>query len=144
MTRSVSRSIVIEAPADKVFALLANPQRHPDFDGSDSVKANIKGPTQLAKGAKFGMRMRIKLPYVITNEVVEYEQDRLIAWQHFGKHIWRYELAPATGGGTEVTESFDWEHARSPKFLEKRDYPAKNAVSMEKTLVRLKELAERS
>ena len=143
MTRSVSRSIVIDAPADKVFALLSNPRRHPDFDGSDSVKANIKGPTQLAKGEKFGMRMRIKLPYVITNEVVEYEQDRLIAWRHFGKHIWRYELAPE-GAGTKVTESFDWAGARSPSFIEKRDYPAKNAVSMEKTLVRLKELVEKS
>lgn len=143
MTRSVSRSVVIDAPADKVFALLSNPRRHPDFDGSDSVKANIKGPTQLAKGEKFGMRMRVGLPYVITNEVVEFEQDRLIAWRHFGKHIWRYELEPVDGG-TQVTESFDWTHARSPSFIEKRHYPEKNAVNMEKTLVRLKELAETS
>ena len=141
MTRSVSRSVLINAPADKIFAVLSDARRHPDFDGSGSVKASIKAPDTLSMGAKFGMRMRIGLPYVITNEVVEYQQDALIAWQHFAKNIWRYELTPE-GAGTQVTETFDWGNSRSPAFIERMKYPTKNAVSMEKTLVRLKALME--
>lgn len=141
MTRSVSSSVLINAPADKIFAVLSDARRHPDFDGSGSVKASMKAPDTLSMGAKFGMRMRIGVPYVITNEVVEFQQDTVIAWQHFGKHIWRYELTPE-GVGTRVTESFDWGSSRSPAFIEKMKYPAKNAVSMEKTLVRLKALLE--
>ncbi len=143
MTRSVSRSVLVDAPAEKVFALLSDPRRHADFDGSGSVKASIKGPEKLALGDRFGMRMRIGLPYTITSEVVEFEQDRLIGWRHVGHHIWRYELQPE-GAGTRVTETFDWSTARVPAAMELLKYPAKNAVSIEKTLERLKRLAETS
>ena len=143
MTRSVSRSVVVDAPADQVFALLSDPRRHADFDGSGSVKANIKGPTCLALGDRFGMRMRLGIPYTITNEVVEFEQDRLIGWRHVGHHVWRYELE-SEGTGTKVTETFDWSTSRSPAAMEKLKYPQKNAVSIEKTLERLKRLAETS
>ena len=142
MTRSVSRSVTIAVPPDQVFAVLSDPRRHADFDGSGSVKANIKGPTTLTKGARFGMRMRLGIPYTITSEVVEFEQDRLIAWRHIGHHVWRYELEIAAGGGTTVTESFDWSDARSPKAIELAKYPAKNATNIEKTLERLKTLLE--
>lgn len=141
MTRSVSRSVLIDAPASSVFAVLADPRRHPDFDGSGSVKATIKGPERLAKGDRFGMRMRLGIPYAITNEVVEFEQDQLIGWRHLGHHVWRYELAPE-GSSTRVTETFDWSTSRAPKVLELISYPAKNAVNIEKSLVRLKGLLE--
>lgn len=147
MTRSVSRTVVIDAPADQIFALLADPRRHPDFDGSGTVKGQLKAPPTLSKGARFGMSMRVVVPYTITNEVVEFEQDRLIAWRHFGHHVWRYELEPLDdkdGGGTRVTETFDWSGARSPRFIELMGYPKKNADSMDKTLVRLKSLVEAS
>jgi hypothetical protein len=71
-------------------------------------------PEPLRLGTKFGMNMKIGVPYLITNTVVEYEQDRLIAWRHWGRHRWRYELEPVEGG-TEVTESFDWSTALCPR-----------------------------
>ena len=52
------------------------------------------------------------VPYLTKNTVVEYDEDRLIAWRHLGKHRWRYELEPVEGG-TKVTETFDWSTARS-------------------------------
>ncbi len=143
MTRSVSRSVVIDAPADQIFAVLADPRRHADFDGSGSVKSAIKGPEQLTLGDRFGMKMKLGIPYVITNEIVEFTQDRLIGWRHLGHHIWRYELEPA-GTSTKVTETFDWSNARSPKALELLKYPAKNAASLDKTLARLKTLLEKA
>jgi uncharacterized protein YndB with AHSA1/START domain len=141
MTRSVSRSTVIAAPPVRVFALLSDPRRHRDFDGSGTVKGRLRGPQSLSLGARFGMRMRLGVPYVISNEVVEFEPDRRIAWRHLGHHVWRYELEP-TDGGTRVTETFDWANARSPQALELLKVPARNAKSIEQTLPRLKALAE--
>jgi uncharacterized protein YndB with AHSA1/START domain len=139
MSRSVSRSVTVSAPPDEVFALLADPRRHPELDGSGTVKGRIRGPERLSDGARFGMRMRFLVPYVITNTVVEFEEGRRIAWRHFGHHVWRYQLEPASGGGTVVTETFDWAPARSPKALELAGIPARNTRSIEKTLAKLQE-----
>jgi uncharacterized protein YndB with AHSA1/START domain len=141
MIRSLSRSTVIAAQPARVFALLSDPRRHPEFDGSGTVKGKLHGPASLSLGARFGMRMRLGVPYVISNEVVEFEPDRRIAWRHLGHHVWRYELEPVDGG-TRVTETFDWAPARSPKALELARVPARNAKSIEHTLARLKALAE--
>ena len=134
--KQVSVSRVIAAPPEAIFAVVADATRHADFDGSDSVKSAVGEPQPLTLGTKFGMNMRIGLPYRISNEVVEYDQDRLIAWQHFGKHRWRYELEPVDGG-TKVTETFDWSTARSPRFIELMGYPKKHPANMDKTLERL-------
>jgi hypothetical protein len=56
------------------------------------VKGRFKGPDQLYLGAKFGMKMRLGIPYVITNQVVEFKDNNLIAWQHLLRNVWRYEL----------------------------------------------------
>lgn len=93
----ISRSRTIPAPAGRIFDLLADPAAHPRFDGSGSVKAARGNPSRLSLGDRFGMDMRIVVPYRITNEVVELEEGRRIAWRHYGGHIWRYELKPPTG-----------------------------------------------
>ena len=136
--RRVSRSRVVDAPPSTVFALLTDPRKHPLLDGSGTVKQSLSGPDRLELGSRFGMRMNRVAPYVILNEVVEYDEDRLIAWQHFGRHRWRYELAPVDGGSrTEVTETFDWSTSLAPWFIELMGYPARNAGGMEATLERL-------
>ena len=92
--------------------------------------------TRLAQGARFGMSMKIGIPYSISNEVVEFEEGRRIAWRHAGHHVWRYELEPA-GGKTRVTETFVWSTARVPFMLELLGVPARNRKAMEATLERL-------
>ena len=143
MSRSVSRSVVVSAPAQQVFDLLADPARHADFDGSGTVKGRLRGPQRLRLGARFGMRMRLVVPYVISNTVVAFEEGRTVAWRHFGRHVWRYDLEPVLGG-TRVTETFDWSRALSPRALELAGVPAMNTRSIEQTLPRLKALAEAS
>jgi uncharacterized protein YndB with AHSA1/START domain len=137
--RTVSASAVVAAPPEEVFALLANPHRHHDFDGSSSVRAAVSGPERLALGDRFGMEMRIRLPYRVTNRVVELEPDRRIAWCHFARAVWRYELEPVPGG-TRVTETFDY--GRSPLRLgiELVKFPQLNARSIRDTLRRLQEI----
>jgi hypothetical protein len=111
-SQKISDSRRIPASGAEIFVLLSDASRHNEIDGSDTVKgARAEGSVPLVLGTKFVMDMKLKvLPYKITNEVVEFEQDRLIAWNHFGGHRWRYELEPVEGG-TLVTETFDWSTA---------------------------------
>lgn len=138
----ISRSIVVQAPADRVFDLLADPRRHPDFDGSGSVRGAISGPERLSLGAKFGMDMRLLVPYRVSSQVKEFEEGRRIAWAHIGGHRWRYELQPMPDGSTLVTETFDATTARSARALKLMDAYNRNARAIEETLPRLAALAE--
>lgn len=140
MARSVSVSRVIAAPPAAIFDLLASPAGHARIDGSGSVRAAAPaGPERLSLGAKFGMKMKLGIPYTITNEVVEFDEDRRIAWRHFGRHVWRYELEPVEGG-TKVTETFDWSGAIWPKGIELMGYPHKHPAAMQRTLERIEQL----
>jgi uncharacterized protein YndB with AHSA1/START domain len=140
--RVVSVSRVIHASPEAIFDVLTDPARHAEFDGSGTVQ-RLRGESErLELGSKFGMDMKFRfVPYRISSTVVEYEENRLIAWAHFGKHRWRYELEP-TDGGTKVTESFDWSTAISPKAIELAGYPKQHPANMEATLERLAAVVE--
>ncbi|MBW0118327.1 SRPBCC family protein [Pseudonocardia sp. KRD-169] len=132
----MTASTVVAAPPAEVFALLANPHRHHEFDGSGTVRGATSGPERLALGDRFGMDMKIKLPYRITNRVVEFEQDRLIGWCHPARAIWRYELQPVDGG-TRITETFDYAGSPVAKGIELLGMQKNNAKSIRDTLRRL-------
>jgi hypothetical protein len=102
------------------------------------LQGAVSGPDRLSLGATFGMSMRYGLPYRITNHVVEFEEGRRIAWRHFGRHRWRYELEPVDGG-TRVTETFDLSTVPAPLRPVTRFMGRKNAQSIEQTLDRLVE-----
>lgn len=142
--RIVSRERVVEAPPPVVFDILTDPRMHPVIDGSGMVQGRIRGPERLREGSRFGMRMRIlgAVPYVIRNEVVEYEPDRRIAWRHLFRHRWRYELEPRDGGRrTLVRESFDYGPSVYPLVLEWLDVPEAHERNIERTLERLATVA---
>lgn len=139
---------VIPAPPEKIFALLSDASRHPDIDGSGTVrKAKDKGSRKLTLGSRFGMEMRLGLPYSMVNTVVEYEDNRRIAWQttspipglnlFLGGRIWRYELLPVTGG-TRVRESWDISQEKIKRAVE--PMRARNREGMTKTLERIEAL----
>ncbi len=135
--RIVSASRRIEATPDVIFDLLADPARHHEIDGSGTVrKGHADNPDRLSLGDSFGMDMKLGVPYRISNEVVAFEENRVIAWRHFGHHVWRYQLEPE-GDATIVTESFNWGVARFPPMYEWLGYPAKHEKNMADTLERL-------
>lgn len=139
-----SASAVIAAPPHVVFAILADPRQHPRIDGSGTVKGSASGPERLVLGSRFGMSMKQGASYKITNEVVEYDEDRLIAWRHLGLHRWRYELEPTNAGGTRVTESWDLTHyPRLVRPVMRALFGAKTQRALEATLVRLGDAAEK-
>ena len=133
-TKIVSVERVIPAAPGLIFEILADPRQHSKIDGSGSVKAaKVSAPSRLSKGSKFTMDMKILIPYKMTNTVVEFEENRRIAWQHFGGHIWRYILEPVDGG-TKVTEQFDYYGSKSALVLKLRGSMASNEKFMVKTL----------
>ena len=141
----VSVERVIAAPPEAIFALLADPRRHQDFDGSGTVRDAKDLPDRLRLGSTFGMAMKQGISYSTVNEVVEFEEGRRIAWEpHMkafnwvsGGRIWRYELEPVDGG-TRVTETWDISKEKSKVFV--RAAAKKIRANMEQTLARLEEI----
>ena len=143
----VSVERVIAAPPEPIFALLADPARHRDIDGSGTVRdAKSGGGEQLHLGAKFGMHMKLGLPYSMESTVIEFEPNRRIAWQTRppgifaglgGGRIWRYELIPE-GEATRVRESWDISEEKVKAVV--RPAAKKTREAMEKTLERIASL----
>lgn len=127
------------APPAEIFALVSNPHRHPELDGSGTLRsAPVKGPQQLSQGARFTVAMKqYGVPYKITSKVSAYEQDRVIEWRHPLNHYWRWELAPTADGGTEVTETWRYGMSWLAKGFELNGFPAKNAKGITATLQHL-------
>lgn len=137
---------VIPAPPEKIFALLADPSRHVDIDGSGTVRQVKETPGRVKLGDKFGMKMKMGIPYSMVSEIVEFEDNRRIAWQSRppgfagkmgGGRIWRYELEPVEGG-TRVRESWDISKEVIKAFV--RPARKKTRANMTKTLARIEEL----
>lgn len=138
----ITASTVVAAPPSVVFAILADPRQHSRIDGSGTVRGTVSGPERLDLGAEFGMDMKQGASYKIKNRVVEFEEDRLIAWRHMGPHRWRYELEPVEGG-TRVTESWDLTHY--PALLRpvmRALFGKRTETAVRETLVRLSAAAE--
>ena len=117
----------IQAPAALVFEILANPQRHVDFDGSDMLRgAGLEHPISDV-GDTFTMKMhRLGDDYLMINYVVEFEPHRRIFWEPApgdpsraegddpskvgipAGYRWGYILTPDGDDATVVTEVFDY------------------------------------
>lgn len=141
--RVLSAQIVIMAPASVIFDIISRPHRHADVDGSGTVRGVVDGPERLELGARFRMRMHMRIPYRITSTVVEFELDRRIAWAHMLGNRWSYELTPMDSGSTLVQETNDlraagWRGALSPIARN----PGLSQRAIATSLVRLKALAE--
>lgn len=138
-----SAQISIAAPPAVVFAILTDPSQHARIDGSGTVGEAYAAPQRLELGSQFGMSMKMGAPYKIKNKVVEFEQDRLIAWRHMGLHRWRYELAPNAQGGTDVTETWDLtRYGEVRRRLLHRAFGKKTAKALVATMTKLKAAAE--
>jgi hypothetical protein len=127
-----------------VFTILTDPAQHAKIDGSTTVRRLRSGPQRLSLGSTFSMSMRLwGVPYRVTNRVVEFEANRLIAWRHFEPQHWRYELEPSAAG-TRVTESFDYSYWSVPGrlFIRLLRWPERNKRAIDQTLQRLKTMAE--
>ena len=133
-----------------IFALLADPSRHRDIDGSGTVKEAKNAPGRVKLGDTFGMSMKRGVSYSTYSAVVEFDDDRRIAWQPSAAGvmgtlmgpgpIWRYELEPIDGG-TQVRETWDFSPVRGWKPLLRRARSRSDTrAAMEKTLENIEKL----
>ena len=145
-TITVERTI--KAPPAQIFALISDAGKHAEIDGSGSVRGTKRDSRPLELGTKFGMSMHMGFAYKTSNEVVEFEQDRRIAWKTtgakglIGGRIWRYELAPVDGG-TLVKETWDVSQDKQKFFLKHSRMAPAAKVGMRKTLERIASILEK-
>jgi hypothetical protein len=151
----------IYAPARDIFQVLANPARHPEFDGSESLRGAGSSAVLSGVGDVFVMKMYFSRlgDYEMNNHVVEYEQDRRIGWApeagrghpnaapdspepaRWGQR-WSYQLTPDGPDTTIVTEIYDCSRVPEKERAE-MDNGKVWIESMAKTLERLDALFAR-
>jgi hypothetical protein len=142
--RRVSRSVEVAAPAAELFAIVADPRRHHELDGSGTVGENIASPPKLAAGGRFSTRMRMfGLPYRITSTVTALEPGALIEWRHPFGHCWRWEFREISPTLTRVTETFDFHDTGAVKdalnYYTLTGFAKSNAKGIEATLAKLRD-----
>jgi hypothetical protein len=138
----VSRSVEVAAPAAELYALVADPRRHRELDGSGTVRDNVNVPAKLAVGSKFSTNMKLfGMPYRITSTVTALKPNELVEWRHPLGHRWRWEFESISPTLTRVTETFDYRNAgaitNGLKFYELTGFRKANAAGIEATLAKL-------
>ena len=140
----VSRSVEVHAPAADLFAIVADPRRHHELDGSGTVGDNLRAPQRLVAGARFTTKMTMfGVPYRITSTVTAMKPNELIEWRHPVGHHWRWEFAAITPTITRVTETFDYRDTGllkdRLKYYERTGFAKRNAAGIEATLTKLRD-----
>jgi hypothetical protein len=140
----VSRSVEVGANTSELFAIVVDPRRHPELDGSGTVRDNVTAPAELAVGSKFSTKMRmLGLPYRITSTVTALTRDALVEWRHPMGHRWRWEFETIGPHRARVTETFDYHDAGAVKnrlkYYERMGFVKANAAGIESTLLKLRD-----
>lgn len=123
---SISATAEVDASAEEVFDYVRSPANHPAISGDGTVKGNRFGPDLLGEGDKFGMDMKLGVPYRMTSTVKEFDAGRRIAWAHPGRHRWRWTVEALDDGRCRVTESFDLSTAVFPPALRLFGFPKRH------------------
>jgi uncharacterized protein YndB with AHSA1/START domain len=125
---NISATTLIDAPAEAIFAVLADPAQHAAIDGTGWVREPLDDQHLTEAGQVFRVAMyHDNAPgghYRMANRVQVLDPPRAISWEpgmeagdgdlQIVGHIWRYDLAPAGSSGTEVTLSYDWSAVPGP------------------------------
>ena len=131
---TASASGIVDASPAEVFDFIRRPANHAAISGDHSVRGTLAGPEELGPESRFGMKMKGGLPYRIKSKVVEFDENRVIAWCHLGGHRWRWELEPTADGTTKVTETFDMSTSRFPPALRMMGYPKGHVPNVAKSV----------
>lgn len=150
----VSATTVINAPAEAIFAVLADPAQHAAIDGTGWVCETVDSKPLTAAGQIFRMSMyHPNHPdgnYQTANRVQVFDAPSTISWEtgydpgdgtlRFGGWFWRYDLTPVGPSDTSVTLSYDWS-ACSDSVRELIGFPPFPREHLGRSLAHLAELA---
>ena len=151
----MSTTTTINASAEAVFDLLADPSTHAAIDGTGWVRESLDGKRLTETGQVFRIAMyhdnHPDQDYEMANRVEVFDRPRAIAWQpgqgpdnanlEFGGWFWRYDLKPVGSDQTEVTLSYDWS-AVPQQIRENIGFPPFERQHLDNSLKHLAELAE--
>ena len=134
----------IGAPAADIFAVLTDPHGHVAIDASGMLQ-DASGEPARQVGDQFVVHMDREAlndfpmgKYDVTVDIVDYEQDRLIAWTILGQikpqigHVYGYTLEPVDGG-TLVTSYYDWSNI-APEWKDAGIFPVIPESALRATL----------
>lgn len=151
---NVSATTIIAAPAEAVFAVLADPAKHAEIDGTGWVREPVDGTPLTGAGQVFRMTMyhpnHPEGTYETANRVKVFDAPNAISWETgydagdgtlgFGGWIWRYDLTSAGPSGTKVTLSYDWS-AVPEDVRERIGFPPFGPDHLDHSLAHIAELA---
>ena len=157
MADHVSATRVIYAPAEAIFAVLADPANHAAIDGTGWVRETVDGRPLTAPGQIFRVAMyhpnHPDGTYQMANRIQLYEPPSIISWQpgydagdgnlRFGGWTWRYDLTPGGPSNTTVMLSYDWS-AVPDTVRERIGFPPFPPAHLGDSLAHLAHLAERA
>ena len=151
---TVVATATIKAPAEKVFAVLADPTKHAAIDGTGWVRESIDGRPLALVGQIFRMAMyhdnHPDGSYEMANKIVVFDPPHAIAWEpgqdgpgdgnlQFGGWVWRYDLRPLGESETQVKLSYDW--STVPQHLREHiQFPPFNSDHLDNSLSHLAEI----
>lgn len=150
----MSATTTIDAPAQAVFAVLADPSAHPGIDGTGWVRKALDGDRLTTAGQVFRMAMYHENhpdgDYEIANRVEVLEEPTAIAWLPgqedpatgelaFGGWTWRYDVEPTGPSQTKVTLTYDWS-AVPPPIRENIQFPPFGQDHLDNSLHHLSDL----
>ena len=119
---SQSASVVVQAPPEKVWAMIADITRMGEWSPETRKAEWIDGATGPDVGAKFkGHNQRGPIArWTTTCEVTESEPGRVFAFMVGGTEdpqtLWRYSFVPAPDDATMVTETVELQKAIPLKY----------------------------
>jgi hypothetical protein len=149
----LSATTIINASAEVIFGVLADPAKHAAIDGTGWVRDPLCSKPLTAVGQVFRMAMyHPNHPdgnYQMANRVQIFDPPSVIAWEpgqdtddgglRFGGWVWRYDLTPAGPSETKVTLSYDW--SAVPDLLRQHiGFPPFPADHLRNSLTHLAEL----
>lgn len=152
---TMSAACTIDAPAQAVFAVLADPTTHHAIDGTGWVRESLDGKLLTEVGQIFRMAMYHQnyggMHYEVANRVEVFQPPHAIGWLpgqgtddanlEFGGWTWRYDLEPLSDARTGVTLTYDWS-AVPPAIREHIGFPPFDRQHLDNSLKHLAVLAK--
>jgi uncharacterized protein YndB with AHSA1/START domain len=150
---TTQRSVTIETSAGVVYALVSDPLRTSEWS-PECVRCRWIGDSQRAEvGARFrGTSRNGRRRWSTTSEITEMKPNEVFAWEVTYMRLpvarWEYRIAPADKG-VQLVESVDDRRGAllrrvSPWITGSPDRAARNADTMQETLLKVKRAAEQS
>lgn len=144
--KKISVQRTVDASAKDLFAVLTNPQRHAEIDGSGFVRSDERSNRIQQVGDVFTMNMEgdhMGGEYQTDNHVTAYDENAMVGWQTAPAGTepkgweWLWVLEAQGPGSTLVTHTYAWDKVTDEALLAKNLFPLVSEAQLEESLANL-------